>query len=355
LTVRAVHFYTEKMYFLEDLDEEEYEIAIKVVIVGNGAVGKSSMIQRYCKGIFTRNYKKTIGVDFLEKHITASGEDVRLMLWDTAGQEEFDAITKAYYRGAQACVIAFSTTDHASFEAVKKWKRKVEDECGHVPMVLVQNKIDLLHESQIDSHEVEKFARNTGLKLFRTSVKENLNIGRVFQHLAECHIESVSRWSDESADEFSQPILQIGHHHRDQQSRDHVRVRFANEHELNDNQPKGIALYHRGFKLNGYTQHSGSKQHNGGLRVSNGVSNGKNGKNDHRIILNPFKWSLNSNNKSRSSSVTNGESAHSQQQKNAGNGGGVNFYAHHPRYYHQHQIHHHQPHQAQQKPACRLA
>ena len=72
------------------------------------------------------------------------------MLWDTAGQEEFDAITKAYYRGAQACVIAFSTTDHASFEAVKKWKRKVEDECGHVPMVLVQNKIDLLHESQID-------------------------------------------------------------------------------------------------------------------------------------------------------------------------------------------------------------
>ncbi len=81
---------------------------------------------------------------------SASGEDVRLMLWDTAGQEEFDAITKAYYRGAQACVIAFSTTDRASFDAVKKWKRKVEDECGHIPMVLVQNKIDLMHESQVD-------------------------------------------------------------------------------------------------------------------------------------------------------------------------------------------------------------
>ena len=78
-----------------------------------------------------------------------ASEDVRLMLWDTAGQEEFDAITKAYYRGAQACVIAFSTTDRASFDAVKKWKRKVEDECGHVPMVLVQNKIDLMHEAQV--------------------------------------------------------------------------------------------------------------------------------------------------------------------------------------------------------------
>jgi len=76
------------------------------------------------------------------------------MLWDTAGQEEFDAITKAYYRGAQACVVAFSTTDRASFDAVKKWKRKVEDECGHIPMVLVQNKIDLLHEAQVDRYYI---------------------------------------------------------------------------------------------------------------------------------------------------------------------------------------------------------
>ena len=87
----------------------------QVVIVGNGAVGKSSMIQKYCKGIFTTEYKKTIGVDFLEKRIwsdtdkiflqniiimitSVNGEDVRLMLWDTAGQEEFDCITRAYYR-----------------------------------------------------------------------------------------------------------------------------------------------------------------------------------------------------------------------------------------------------------------
>ena len=81
------------------------DIAIKVVIVGNGAVGKSSMIQRYCKGIFTKDYKKTIGVDFLERQIDVDGEDVRLMLWDTAGQEEFDAITKAYYRGKDAGVM----------------------------------------------------------------------------------------------------------------------------------------------------------------------------------------------------------------------------------------------------------
>ena len=85
-----------------------------------------------------------------------SGEDVRLMLWDTAGQEEFDAITKAYYRGAQACVVAFASNDRASFEAVGKWKRKVEEECGgigmgNIPMVLVQNKIDLMHQCAVST------------------------------------------------------------------------------------------------------------------------------------------------------------------------------------------------------------
>lgn len=72
-----------------------------------------------------------------------------MMLWDTAGQEEFDAITKAYYRGAQACVLTFSTTDRASFEAVKDWKKKVENECGEVPTVLVQNKIDLMDQAVV--------------------------------------------------------------------------------------------------------------------------------------------------------------------------------------------------------------
>ena len=79
--------------------EEEIEHPVKVLIVGNGAVGKSSMIQRYCKGIYTSDYKKTIGVDFLEKRATVEGEDLRLMIWDTAGQDEFDSLTKAYYRG----------------------------------------------------------------------------------------------------------------------------------------------------------------------------------------------------------------------------------------------------------------
>uniref|UniRef100_K1QR50 Ras-related protein Rab-23 n=1 Tax=Magallana gigas TaxID=29159 RepID=K1QR50_MAGGI len=156
--------------------EEEIETAIKVVVVGNGAVGKSSMIQRYCKGIFTKDYKKTIGVDFLERQIEVNGEEVRLMLWDTAGQEEFDAITKAYYRGAQACVLAFSTVDRDSFEAIESWKKKVEDEVGEIGMVIVQNKIDLIDDAVVETEEAEALAHRLRLRFYRTSVKDNLNV-----------------------------------------------------------------------------------------------------------------------------------------------------------------------------------
>jgi len=190
--------------YIKDLQEDDFEIALKVVIVGNGAVGKSSMIQKYCKGIFTAEYKKTIGVDFLEKRICLNGEDIRLMLWDTAGQEEFDCITRAYYRGAQACVLAFSCVDRESFKCVPKWKKKVEEECGNIPMVLVMTKLDLLYRAEVDSFEVEKLSRQLGIRLIKTSVKENINVHKVFCHLASQHLDEINSWSSDP------PLIQIG-------------------------------------------------------------------------------------------------------------------------------------------------
>lgn len=174
------------------MKEEDVEIAIKVVVVGNGAVGKSSMIQRYCKGVFTNDYKKTIGVDFLERQIEVDGEDVRLMLWDTAGQEEFDAITKAYYRGAQACVLVFSTVDRDSFKAVESWKSKVEKECGTIHIALVQNKIDLMDDAVVTREEADDLAKRLRLRFYRTSVKEDCNVSDVFQYLARKYIDQLN-------------------------------------------------------------------------------------------------------------------------------------------------------------------
>lgn len=180
-----------------NMREDDFEVALKVVVVGNGAVGKSSLIQRYCKGVFTAEYKKTIGVDFLERQLSLRGEDVRLMLWDTAGQEEFDAITKAYYRGAQGCVLAFSTTDRESFRAIESWRKKVEHECGSIPMVLVQNKIDLMDRATVSKEETEELARRMQLRLYRTSVKEDFNVNEVFRYLAERYLDQMNSPVDE--------------------------------------------------------------------------------------------------------------------------------------------------------------
>jgi len=244
--------------FISDLRDEDIEIAIKVLIVGNGAVGKSSMIQRYCRGTFTKSYKKTIGVDFLEKQLRVHGEEVRLMLWDTAGQEEFDALTKAYYRGAQACVFAFSTTDKASLLAVKKWRKKVEDECGDIPMVLVQNKIDLISQSQIDQYDADKLAKECKMKLYRTSVKEDLNVAVVFQHLAENYVNKV-RSTDSIDSGFHS--LTIGN---ERVSPCHTRY-----HSSSDEESRGVPHYSEMVRYRSNNRRSRSKDRSKVRRFSN--------------------------------------------------------------------------------------
>lgn len=167
--------------------EEDIETTLKLIVVGNGQVGKTSMITQYAKGVFTNEYKKTLAVDFLEKktYLNGTGEEITYHLWDTAGQEEYDQLTRTYYKGAGACIIAFSTVDRASFDAVEKWYQKVTAECGNIVMVLVQNKVDLVDDAQMTPQEVEHIAKKLKLKLYRTCVKDNLNVDDVFQHLGE--------------------------------------------------------------------------------------------------------------------------------------------------------------------------
>jgi Ras-related protein Rab-23 len=171
--------------------EQDMEVSLKVIIVGNGKVGKTSMLTRFAKGLMTEQYKKTIGTDFMEKEIVlgSSGETVRLMLWDTAGQEMFAGLTRNYYRGSGAVVYVFSTIDHESFTQITRWKDKVENECGELVSVLVQNKVDLLDEAKVTSEEAENLAKELGMKLYRTSVKDNLHVNEVFEHVAEQYIK----------------------------------------------------------------------------------------------------------------------------------------------------------------------
>eukprot|EP01061_Rhynchopus_euleeides_P008107 TRINITY_DN1714_c1_g3_i1.p1 TRINITY_DN1714_c1_g3~~TRINITY_DN1714_c1_g3_i1.p1 ORF type:complete len:245 (+),score=51.73 TRINITY_DN1714_c1_g3_i1:60-794(+) len=160
----------------------------KVIVVGNGEVGKSSMLHWYCKGEFTEDYKKTIGTDYMMKeiHIDDTDESIQLDLWDTAGQEVFADLTKSYYRNSGACALAFSTTDRKSFEAVESWKQKVERVVDPPPaMCLVQTKIDLMDSAEVTSAEADALALRLGLQFIRVSTKEKFNVDKVFEYLAK--------------------------------------------------------------------------------------------------------------------------------------------------------------------------
>jgi small GTP-binding protein len=171
---------------------DNVEDSVKVIVVGDGNVGKTSMLRRFVKGEFTDQYKKTIGAEFMEKSVfvKSRNETVTLMLWDTAGQEVFNALTAQYYRGAGAAIIAFSTTDRDSFMNVEKWKSKVESQCGAITMLLCQTKMDLGDQAVVSESEANALAAKLNLPFFRISTKNDRNVTELFEEAARRCITS---------------------------------------------------------------------------------------------------------------------------------------------------------------------
>jgi len=160
------------------------------------------MMNRYTKGVMTDKYKKTIGTDFCEKDIELkNGEKVKLMLWDTAGQEMFSQLTKQYYRGARAVVYVFSSVDRDSFDAIESWKKKVEEECPSICGVLVQNKVDLIDQAKMTAEEVEVLAKRVQMRLYRTCVKTDTLVSKVFEDLTEMVMAKGFDEEDEDGEE----------------------------------------------------------------------------------------------------------------------------------------------------------
>ena len=190
---------------------EDFDTTIKIIVVGNGHVGKTSLTTRYCKNSFSGEYKKTIGANYLEKRdVTLEcGEVVNMMIYDTAGQEEYGAMTKSHFRGAGAAILVFSSTDKNSLLALKDWKDRVLEECQNIPMVVVQSKIDLckvketgdrqnthMALSVIPQDEVDETITKLSLPLFKVSACTNVNIDSVFQTVATMFVEGGHKFDE---------------------------------------------------------------------------------------------------------------------------------------------------------------
>lgn len=168
-----------------------FETEIKVIIIGNGRVGKTSLLTRFVESSYTDVYRKTLGVDYLEKKVFVSAihEQVTFYIYDTAGQEEYDSMTRSFYRGAGAAIVAFSTVDRGSFLAVPRWLERVREECGQIPIVLVQTKIDMTDTDAVTPAEADSLSVETGLRLYRVCAKDNINVTSVFEQLCFDHVK----------------------------------------------------------------------------------------------------------------------------------------------------------------------
>ena len=171
---------------------EDLNPSMKIIVIGNGQVGKSTLTVKFVKNIFTTQYKQTLGVDFLniKKYIKKIDQEIDFYIWDTAGQDTYNAITRRYYRGADACLIVFSINDRNSFNQVKSWQQKMLQECGNIPAALVMSKIDLKDDIKVDNKEAEQLANELKMKLFKVSSKEGIQVDECFEYLAIKHYNS---------------------------------------------------------------------------------------------------------------------------------------------------------------------
>ena len=170
---------------------EDMSASLKIIVVGNGRVGKTTLTIKYVKNIYTTEYKKTLGVDFLntQRYIKSIDKEVDFYIWDTAGQDYYNSITRRYYKGADAALIVFAINDKESFDNVTSWYDKVIQECDKIPIILVMSKIDLKNEAVINDNQAEELAKSLNIKFMKVSSKDGIMVNEVFEKLAIEHFK----------------------------------------------------------------------------------------------------------------------------------------------------------------------
>ena len=159
----------------------------KVLLLGDSTVGKTCVLLKYTDKIFQDTHMMTIGLDYRLKTMKLqNGQDVKLQIWDTAGQDRFRSITKNYYKGSNGIILIYDVTSLKTFENVKSWVSQIHEEISDkVVIYLVGNKVDMEEERKVTTEEGQKLAEELGVPFIETSAKSGLNIDEIFNDIVE--------------------------------------------------------------------------------------------------------------------------------------------------------------------------
>lgn len=168
-------------------------IKLKLLIIGDSAVGKTSMLLKYTDNFFPESHLATIGVEFKTKDIQYNGYNINLQVWDTAGQERFKSITKSFFRNANGIIFVYDITQKNSFKNVKDWIKDSEANDTGFKRILVGNKIDLQNKRQVKLNEVKDWADKKNLEVIEASAKTGANIDKAVMKLIELILQNKSK------------------------------------------------------------------------------------------------------------------------------------------------------------------
>jgi len=170
----------------ESNSQYEYSYSVKFIIVGDSSVGKSNILLRFSRNIFDSGHQATLGIEFANKHLIYNNTDYLVQIWDTAGQENFRSVTRAYYKASAVAMVVYDITKEESFEHIKTWLSDCKELAPNtVLLVLVGNKTDLEEQRVISKERGENLAKENNMLFFETSAKLGDGIEQAFQKSIE--------------------------------------------------------------------------------------------------------------------------------------------------------------------------
>ena len=174
------------------IGEKDYRF--KITVVGDPAVGKTTLVKKYTTGSFQKDYIATLGAQFSNYEEKIEGKQVKLTIWDIAGQEIFEMMRRKFYNGSNGAIIVFSHAPEElkSFNHIEKWLDELKKHCGDIPIALFGNKVDLINENDLISNKdmvnsdlnVQKFVNKPDIiEYFKTSALTGQGVIEAFQKL----------------------------------------------------------------------------------------------------------------------------------------------------------------------------
>lgn len=158
----------------------------KLVLLGESAVGKSSLVLRFVKGQFHEYQESTIGAAFLTQTVQIEDTAVKFEIWDTAGQERYHSLAPMYYRGAQAAIVVYDIQNQDSFVRAQTWVKELQRQASpNIVIALAGNKADLAASRAVDFEEAKQYAEENGLLFMETSAKTAVNVNEIFLAIAK--------------------------------------------------------------------------------------------------------------------------------------------------------------------------